>query len=324
MDYIAPLNRPATAEEPRPAYFDGNAQTGQEGSYPSGRSLEFPMREILAVIESAGLVPTNSDLTQLLQAINQIIAAALAGFDPGGEGDPPAPVSFLLNPVYPTITVNGGLMAVATDNAEVSIPAGQTFVHRGGVAYSSSDTLAGARTFATVASKTYHLRWRYNGGAPAFGLFDVADAGYNPGGADETNPVFDSSFDDMLIARVATDAANNPVATALLNRHRLALSEILTGTDGKLVGANGANFRFQKTLNWARTPATQAFHPVKMNVANNVSDADRNTFAFGGGRTTNGLVDGNAPAIPLTRYGLDAVASRDGANSLYMNLSCGA
>lgn len=322
MDYIAPLNVPATVENPRPPYHDGNAQTGQEGSYPSGRALEYPIREILAVIEAAGIVPSNGDLTQLLQAINQIIAEAIVGIDPGGGGGG-TPPSFLLNPIYPHVAVNGGLISCPSSNGQVQVAAGQTFVHRGGTLYNSTDVSAGARTFTTVASKTYHLRWRYNGGSPEFVLRDLADVGYNPGGLAETHPSFDTGFDDMLIARVVTDAANNPTVTALLNRSALAATEVMAGTSGMLVGQNGANFLFLKTLNWARTPATYALAPARAAVGNQV-DRDFNIFASHLPRTPDSTVGNNPPSIPLTRYGLSAAVMMDFASELHMQFTAGA
>ncbi len=323
MDYIAPLNRPATVAEPRPAYFDGDRQTGQEGSYPSGKSLENPMREILAVIESAGIVPSNSDLTQLLQAINNLIDTALEGYSPPGGGGPaPVPVSFLLNPIFPHVTVNGGVMSVAAAMAQVSVAAGQTFIHRGGVLYNSSDVLAADRTFSTVANKTCHLRWRYNGGVPVFGLFDLADAGYNPGGLAETSPAFDSQFDDMLIARVVTDAANFPAVTALLNRQRLASTSILTGTEGVLVQKNGASWRMQKALNWARSPDIYTLALAR--AISMVTDKDFNVFKVGQPRATPDQAYGNPVVIPITRYGLDCIVNYDGTAELHMQLTCGA
>lgn len=324
MDYIAPLNVPATGENPRPPYHDGNAQTGQEGSYPSGRALEYPIREILAVIEAAGIMPSNSDLTQLLQAIGLMISAAIEDIDPGGGGGGGSPASFLLNPIFPHVTVNGGLMSCPSSNGQVQVAAGQTFIHRGGVLYNSSDTDAGARTFTTVASKTYHLRWRYNAGSPEFVLRDLADAGYNPGGVAETDQSFDTGFDDMLIARVVTDAANNPTVTALLNRSSLSQTGMIAGTDGVLVGANGANFRIRSTYNWSRQPRTCSLGVAKAIKPGSVNDEDFNIFAGHLPRTPAGAANGATPSVPATRYGLDCIVLRDGAQELHMHFSAGA
>jgi hypothetical protein len=293
MDYIAPLNTTPTEDNPWPAYFDGNPQTGQEGSYPPGVAIEYPQREMLAVIQAAGLIPTNGDLTQLLQAINSLIATAVAAGGGGGGGGGAADWS--QNPVYPNVTVNGGVMTVTASTGSVAIPDGQTFVHRGGNAFNSTDTDSAARTFTTAAGKTYHLRWRYNGGSPAFGLYDVADAGYNPTSAAETNAAFDTTYDDMLIARVVTDGANVPTVTALKNLHRLASTGELQGPKGAHTGSN--NFMENNTapsaiqnystvaLNWARMPE------VYLRALNDV-------YPQGG---SNGK-EFSAGALPLSRY----------------------
>lgn len=317
MDYIPPINAPATAENPRPAYFDGNKQTGQEGSYPSGKSLENPMREILAVIEAAGLTPTNSDLTQLLQAINALIT--LGGGGGGGGGDP---VDFTLNPVFPHVTVGGGIMSVSSSSGQVQLASGQTFVHRGGVLYNTTDIDVGDRTKTTTAGKTYHLRWRYNGGTPILVLADLADSGYNPGGLDEANAAFDSTFDDMLIARVVTDGANTPTVTALKNLSRLAHSEILTGTSGVNVGSNGSNWLFSRTLNWGRTADQRMISVAKAQGGS--GDVDRNIFASTLSRSTPELANGQTPTFPLTRYGLAAAILYDDMDELAVHFMAGA
>lgn len=242
MDYIAPLNSTPTEENPRPPYVDGNLAAGQRGSFPSGRVFEALMKELLAVIEAAGLTPSPGDLTQLYQAI-QILAA-------GAGGDAAV---FAYNPVFPHVTVNGGVISISSSNGQVVVNTGQTFIHRGGTLHSLNDFNLAARTFATVASKTYHLRWRYNAGTPTLTLTDVTDGAYNPAAKPEIDPTFDSTFDDMLIARVVTDAANNPTVTALKNLHQLyarfekttyEYSDTSWAPLPKLTG----------TVAWARTP----------------------------------------------------------------------
>jgi len=42
------------------------------GSIPSGPAIEYPQREILAVIQAASLTPDDNDLTQLLKAIRML------------------------------------------------------------------------------------------------------------------------------------------------------------------------------------------------------------------------------------------------------------
>ena len=83
---------------------------------------------------------------------------------------------------------------------------------------STSDYIEGDRTFATLANKTYHLRWNPTDG---FTLEDLADSGYNPSVLAEADTAFDSSYDDMLICRVVTNASNVATITNLVNKVRM-------------------------------------------------------------------------------------------------------
>jgi hypothetical protein len=67
-------NQPYGVTDPQAPYVNGNPALGVQGSIPPASSIEYPQREILAVIESAGIVPSNSDLTQLLQALQWHLA----------------------------------------------------------------------------------------------------------------------------------------------------------------------------------------------------------------------------------------------------------
>ena len=50
-------------------YIDANPAAGIEGSAVPAAALEHPMREIVAAIEGAGLIPNSEDLNQLAQAM---------------------------------------------------------------------------------------------------------------------------------------------------------------------------------------------------------------------------------------------------------------
>lgn len=76
MEYITPLNGDV-GDLNRP-YIDANPAYGIEGSIPSAPAIEHPMREIITVIESAGLSPSEDDLSQLLQAITIIVENNIA------------------------------------------------------------------------------------------------------------------------------------------------------------------------------------------------------------------------------------------------------
>lgn len=81
MKYVPPING-NSADENR-SYWNFDAATGLQGAIPVAAAFEHPQREILAVIAAAGLTPSAEDLTQLRQAIGGLIAAAVAGIDPG-------------------------------------------------------------------------------------------------------------------------------------------------------------------------------------------------------------------------------------------------
>ena len=68
MKYVEPLNSSSYPER-NGSYVNANPATGVKGSTVPGEALEHPQREILNVIEAAGLTPNGADLTQLLQAI---------------------------------------------------------------------------------------------------------------------------------------------------------------------------------------------------------------------------------------------------------------
>lgn len=168
--------------------------------------------EIGAVIADAGLEPTNTDMTQLLQAIEAKISAAT------GDGDTS---TFLLMsqartrlPIYPEVNNASGHFGVSSPaTGKVRVPSGVSFTHRGIYTLTTTET-----DFNTDASKIYHLRWNPVDG---FILKDLASSVYNPTSVSEINGVFDSSYDDMLVARVITNSSNAPTITNLLNKNIL-------------------------------------------------------------------------------------------------------
>lgn len=65
IQYHQPVNAPTNA-----SYIDANANAGVTGSSPPAAAIEFPQREIVNAITLGGLSPTDSDMTQLWQVIN--------------------------------------------------------------------------------------------------------------------------------------------------------------------------------------------------------------------------------------------------------------
>lgn len=244
-------NPPYGSSDPNAAYIDRNTAGATSGSRVPAAAVEYPQREIMAVIAAAGIAPDNGDLTQLLQSINHLISMATGGGDTSNFVLMPQARTRL--PIFPEVlTSDGRIPVISPSTGQVRIPAAYDFLHRGIFTITTVQT-----DFATSASKTYHLRWTPSGG---FVLKDLADAAYNPSALAETNVAFDSSYDDMLVARVVTSAGNVATITNLSNKSRLTAvgeSSDLQPTiweDNKppsqIVGSEGEVV----ALNWARKP----------------------------------------------------------------------
>lgn len=249
MKYVPPLGGAADA-----AYVDGNRSTGTKGSLVPAAAVEYPQREIDHVISFFGLTPTNTDLQQLRKAIEAAIDAAT------GAGDTS---QYLLVsqarvrlPIFPEIKSADGKMNVTSPSAgTVQVPTAVSFQHRGIYPISTSDYIEDDRTFTTLANKTYHLRWNPTDG---FLLEDLADSGYNPTVLPESDASFDSTYDDMLVARVVTSAGNVSTITNLVNIDRLWSHQAIAGSMIS-PSTNDARALFNFSLNWARTPRQKSF-----------------------------------------------------------------
>ena len=77
MKYAPPIGQEAQGEEAH--YVDGNPELGILGSPVPAAAIEQGQRELLHVIKQAGLTPSSEDLTQLWQAIGQLITNAKPG-----------------------------------------------------------------------------------------------------------------------------------------------------------------------------------------------------------------------------------------------------
>ena len=237
--------------DPDASYEDGNRVTGTKGSIPPAAAIEAPQREIEHVISYFGLTPDALDNQQLRKAIEAAIVAL------AGSGEVSEYLTMLIArarlPIFPEIQTADGRMNVSSPGAgTILVPPAVTFQHRGIYPVSTSDYPEVDRTFVTVASKTYHLRWAYGEG---FSLTDVADAGYNPELLAETDPAFDSTYDDMLIARVVTNSSNVATITNLANKNvlRSSISRAAV-TIGPLSSVNSGNTRETVDVNFGRTP----------------------------------------------------------------------
>ena len=203
--------------------------------------------EIGEVMSYAGIAGSDSDMTQLRQAILALISAATGG-NPAGYVLMTQARARL--PIFPEVdNVDGRIVVTSPSTGTVRLPGGVNFNHRGIFTVTTSQT-----DFATDPSKTYHLRWDQTNG---FRLRDLANAGYNPTALAETNTIFDSTYDDMLIARVITNSSNIPTITNLANKDRIRFKETKSGLGTIVAGGNGQDgiiFTDTSTYNWARTP----------------------------------------------------------------------
>lgn len=251
--------------------------------------------EINSVVGEAGLIPTDTQHDWLMQAIQALINAATGG-NPAGYVLMSQARARL--PIYPEVNnVDGKLIVTAPATGTVRVPGGVNFTHRGIFTETTAQT-----DFITIASKSYHLRWNPTDG---FALKDLTNVVYNPGGLSEASTTFDSTYDDMLVARVITNSSNVATITNLANKHDLAINKFVTGTSAQLAGANGSNFLFNDTYDWARKPRNYTLRIAQMQYPNEFGDMDQAIFDPTLLSRTDVVAMGNAtPNIPINRYRL--------------------
>ncbi|MBB2685136.1 UNVERIFIED_ORG: hypothetical protein GGD47_002724 [Rhizobium etli] len=237
----------------RRGFRDENLGAGVEGTEVTALWANMIQEEIMKVCAMAGLSPSEADWTQLYQAIGILLDALFADVEAAypfattpeaiagallnkiispktladvlaaklAAGPLDASVATYLN-VYPTI-LTADNKAVVTPSAGQVVVTPFKWLWRQFKTVDLSDLNLAARTFATAASKTYHLRLSYNvaTGVQTLSLKDLSSAGYNPSALSEGNVAFDTGYDDMIIARVTTDAGNVPTVKPLKNASRL-------------------------------------------------------------------------------------------------------
>lgn len=244
------------------AKFDPFAKNG-ERRLPTAteRDLGFPLgpadqqlfngiihrieAELGNLITHAGLTPTDDRFTQVREAVLAMIAAATGGGDPSAY--------LLLSqararlPIFPeTQTVDNKLGVTTLSAGTVRVPGGVTVLHRG-----VFPIVTAQQDFATDASKTYHVRQASDG---TFTLKDLASGVYNAGSDPETDPAFDSTYDDVLHARVVTNSSNIATITNLRNASRLIGTATNAAAMTNNPSANSANRTAVDVFDLARTP----------------------------------------------------------------------
>nr|VFK18117.1 MAG: hypothetical protein BECKLPF1236B_GA0070989_11347 [Candidatus Kentron sp. LPFa] len=155
-----------------------------------------------------------------------------------------------LAPLYPEVETSDGRLTMTNHGGgAISVDTGQSWIWRGTRRFSTDDYSSGDRTLATAASRTYHLRWTPGGG---FGLKDLADAGYNPSALAESDTAFDTTYDDMLVARVVTGGGNVATIATLCNLSVLKAS--VNAAPRSSSGASEADHDYYFSIAWSRTP----------------------------------------------------------------------
>ena len=277
--------------------------------------------ELGHLIGYAGFSDDPDDHQQVRKAIEALIASAVGQIDwgeggGGGGGEGPDLSGFLLLnqarqrlPFFPEVVSSDNRINVTQPTGgTVLVPPTVNVLHRGIFPLSTSDFSEIQRTFVTTANKTYHLRLRLSPGLEALTLNDLASGGYNPGATAETSAVFDTTFDDMLIARVVTNGSN--VATITNLRNAVALSDdILNTGDLAPPNANLAQRNAILTWNWGRVPRMYSI------------------WDDGSGQNGSWTIndhDHHQRFVTRTRYGANINLGRDGATAYNIRLVIGA
>lgn len=156
------------------------------------------------------------------------------------------PVARARLPFFPHVDNPTNTIAVSSPGTgQILVPTGVTFYHRSVYGVVTDFYTLAERSFVTSASRTYHLRWTPSGG---FALKDLSDPAYNPTALAENNVAFDSTFDDMLVSRVVTNAGNVATVTNLRNAFRYRTEVNRNG----VVGENGNTTSWP--VNFSRAP----------------------------------------------------------------------
>lgn len=172
--------------------------------------------------------------------------------DGGGGGGGGSVTQWQRLPIHPEIeTGNNQLGITDNGNGTLTVQASQNVLWRGWDRVSTDTYSSGARTVTTLANKVYHLRYVRSTG---FALKDLSDSGYNPSALAESNAVFDTTYDDMLIARITTNGSNVATVTPLVNKAALYAQASTTGTPTNPNAHHGWEYTPTVTLNWARAP----------------------------------------------------------------------
>lgn len=286
-------------------FIEVDPTNGIVGTVAKATWFNTIQRELAAIIQKFGGVLDPNNDRQLLDTINRI---TLVRADPRVKGA--RPVGKI--PYYPDILTPSATLAMSVqgDNS-LCINPEQFFIWRGVWKINTSDYNLASRTFAFVANATYHLRWRASVG---FELKNLQDAHYNPGALLETHTAFDTTYDDVLLARIITSDTNVPTITLLKNQHMLRT--VWHSDDIPCWVGLQTNQVYHQTpaqaiyaLNWGRCPITHFFGMSGFNLGSQSRTAQAsNRHGFGTTATRytvslyNAVTAMNAGQVDKTRW----------------------
>ncbi|AIW21355.1 hypothetical protein F0267_26180 [Vibrio coralliilyticus] len=142
-------------------------------------------------------------------------------------------------PVFPEVITVNGQLDLSLYGTTLTIANGQIIRMYGWKDFDTTDFEV--RTFEINLAKTYHLRFTEANGLE---LKDLSDLAYNPTSKAETDPSFDSTYDDVLLAKIETGTL-----TPLINKPELYAKTQMTGSN-----TNPVHPVRLFTYNWSRTP----------------------------------------------------------------------
>lgn len=298
-----------TAQEREQGYVAGAAKrTLMNGQM---HTLES---ELGYLMQQAGIVGDPNNLTQVHAAVVALIEAAT------GSGATENYVQFgqlaSTMPVYPeVVSTSGAVNVISPTSNQLQVPSGVVIRHRGLKDYTTDEVNLTELDHSSI----YHIRWSPTGGVHGTVVAkNLADTEYNPDSDPETHSKFDSTFDDVLLARAVSNSSGAFTITNLVNRANLEAHESVVGQNWETPKTNTARADLSYTYNWARTPRFHSLYRVYMahdgaTSSSSGNDMDEYLFQYGTGTQISKL--------PFTRYDLKCRVGIDFAHGVKYDLS---
>ena len=169
-------------------------------------------------------------------------------------------------------------------------------------------------SLALANSKIYHIRHTLAGGVVAI---PMDDGTYNPNSWTENAPEFDTTREDILLARATVDGTGTITVVNLANRQLFSVSALVEAVPKGMNGQKDAVFSVETTFNTGRTPVDISCSVAAVEV-NNTGSGERNKnfipsddYSKGNARLSN-----NAAGFKADRYGFFTQALYDDAQLL--------